>query len=77
MKLRTKFENAIKNTVGYAEAADKVSFMTGFEVAFTLISAHYEAEADLLKREVKDTQEKRDEYGKGLSTIVQVITKYQ
>ncbi len=77
MELNKHIQDSVKDTVGYAECANKQSFLVGSSVAFNKAKDFYEPHIKMLNA-VNDTlRRERDELANDMQTLVSIITKYQ
>lgn len=71
------FIESIKNTVGYAEAKDKESFLTGASVAYYRLTEWYNKEINLLKSVNGQLSKQHDDVRKDMNELCRIIDKYQ
>lgn len=74
--LREKIEKEVKETVGYKEAENKDSFMTGVSVTFTRASEIYEKDIEKLKGILENYKSSFISRDKDLRTISNILNKY-
>jgi len=71
-----EIKNKAKDTLGYAEATDKVSFMDGVGVGNYIAEKSYKEEIENLKRQLKAYKESYEETKKEIETVSSIINKY-
>ena len=76
MKLRERIELEAKGTIGYSEAENKVSFMTGVSVAFSKAEEHYNREIENLKRQVEGYKSSYENATSDLKNLASIIKRY-
>jgi hypothetical protein len=74
MNLRKQIEAEAKSTIGYSEAENKESFMTGVGVAISKLEQHYEQEIKNLKNQAFSY--KNAYFSGDLKTLASIIKKY-
>lgn len=72
----TKIESECKNTVGFAEAENKESFMIGVSVAIRKARDHYEKEIQSLKCNLDSYKKMYENANTDIKTLSKIITKY-
>lgn len=73
---RIYLENQCKDTVGYAEAENKKSFMTGVSVALSKAGVFYEAKLKQQTRLVEIWKKEYENSIEDLRTLSKLIKKY-
>ena len=76
MNLRKQIEAEAKSTIGYSEAENKESFMTGVGVAISKLEQHYEQEIKNLKTLASNYQNAYENTRGDLKTLASIIKKY-
>lgn len=76
MDYRALVEKEVKGTVGFKEAEDKKSFMTGVSVAISKMENKYAKEIEKLKIQLKYANINAETYKKDLTNLSSIITKY-
>jgi hypothetical protein len=72
-----KFENDLKNTVGYREAENQKSFTVGAQVTFSLLSKTKDEEIKSLKKQVTYWEDAYKAINNDFKTLISIINKYQ
>lgn len=70
-------KQSVKNTVGYAEATNKDSFMVGAQVAFKLSEEYYNKEMKQLIIHSNFNENRRKSAEGDLKNLASIISKYQ
>lgn len=76
MNLRKQIEAEAKSTIGYSEAENKESFMTGVGVAISKLEQHYEQEIKNLKNQAFSYKNAYENTRGDLKTLASIIKKY-
>ena len=76
MKNKSEFELQALNTIGYLEANDKVSFMTGVSVALHISNEYYQNEINNLKKQIEGLKYIYDSAINDLKTLSSIINRY-
>lgn len=76
MKKREELANQAKHTIGYLEAKDKESFMTGVGVAISLIERDYELEINGFRNHIKNLNSIAGSYENDLKTLASIVKRY-
>jgi len=76
MDYRKQVESEVKGTVGYDEAENKKSFMTGVGVAISKLEAKYEILIKELEQQLKYANQNVETYKKDLTTLASIINRY-
>lgn len=73
---RKLVEKQSKETVGYSEATNKKSFMTGVSVAISKAEYLYNKEIESLKLQLKYANKSSDDNSKDLQQLALIISKH-
>lgn len=76
MDYREQVELEAKNTVGYNEAENKKSFMTGVSVAISKLEVKYEEKIKNLELRLKYANQNIETYKKDLKTLASIVDRY-
>jgi hypothetical protein len=76
MDYRTQVELEVKETVGYSEADDKKSFMTGVSVAISKLEIKYKRQIEGLEQQLKYSKINSETYEKDLKTLASIVNRY-
>lgn len=76
MDYRKQVELEAKDTVGYNEAENKKSFMTGVSVAISKLEVKYEERIKKLELQLKYAKEDGETYCKDLKTLASILGRY-
>lgn len=69
-------EKRCKGTIGYSEAENKESFMTGADVALRLSEHYYEEKIKQLQRRLDGCESVSKIYAEDLTTLASIIKRY-
>lgn len=75
-ELINKFKSDAKNTIGYNESDNKESFLVGFDVAITHLSAYYAQQILMLENSLDMYREMHQDVSNDIKTIITIIKKY-
>jgi hypothetical protein len=75
-KLREVLLGKAKDTIGWLEAEDRASFMTGAGVAISKTTEYYESEIEKLKNRLKFYENIEKTAVNDLKTLSSIISKY-
>ncbi len=67
---------SVKNRVGYIEAENKNSFITGSEVSFSIAEEYFAEQILSLKREIMVQDNELRKVNEDISTIVRIFHRY-
>ncbi len=70
-------ENLAKNTVGYAEAENKESFMTGVNIGVWKAELIFTKQIESLIRQLESYKNCYEAVTKDITTLVSIIEKYK
>lgn len=76
MTHKEQVELQAKQTIGYAEAKNKESFLVGVTVSFFKTSAFYEKEIESLRKQLEIYKSTSNTYLNDLKTITSIIKHY-
>lgn len=76
MDYRKQVEYEVKCTVGYSEAENKESFMTGVGVAISLLEIKHIEQIKQLEQQLKYANLRGETYKKDLTDLSSIITRY-
>ena len=76
MKLTARIKDSVKDTVGYAEATNKVSFLVGSSVAFGKAEVFFNDEIESLTEQVERYKKGYEEIRKDVKTLTNILIKY-
>ena len=76
MDYRKQVELEVKDTVGYNEAENKKSFMTGVSVAISKLEVKYEEQINNLVLQLRYANQNSEMYKKDLKSLTSIIQKY-
>jgi hypothetical protein len=76
MDYRTQVELEAKETVGYSEAVNKESFMTGVSVAISKLEIKYKHQIEQLEQQLKYSKINSETYEKDLKTLASIVNRY-
>lgn len=76
MKTRSQIDEAAKRTIGYSEAKDRESFMTGVSVAISIMEAEYESVVEQLRIQRDMHKSESENYKTDLHTLATIINNY-
>jgi hypothetical protein len=76
MDYRELVELEAQNTIGYAEAVNKESFMTGVSVAISKLEIKYKRQIEELEQQLKYTKINSETYEKDLKTLASIVNRY-
>jgi hypothetical protein len=76
MDYRNQVELEAKDTMGYIEADDKKSFMTGVSVAISKLEIKYKHQIEQLEQQLKYSKINSETYEKDLKTLSSIINRY-
>ena len=76
MDYRKVIESKAKDTIGYNEAENKKSFMTGVSVAISKMEDEYNEKIKNLELQLKYAKENGETYKKDLKTLASIVDRY-
>lgn len=77
MQSEFMFIKSIENTVGYAEAKDKASFLTGASVAYHILTEQHQKAIENCKSLISFHSGRHDDVRKDMNELCRIIDKYQ
>lgn len=76
MEVPEHIKNAVKDSVGYSEAANKESFMIGASVAFSRSEDFYKSTIEFLTSQLEGWKKSCESVDEDMKTIVKILNKY-
>ena len=76
MDYRKVIESKVKNTIGYNEAENKKSFMTGVCVTISKMEDEFNDKIKYLETQLMYAKENSETYKKDLKTLASIVDRY-